>query len=159
VAGVLAAFRHEDMAGTYVRQGELLGYVLDDQKPIARFVVSQEDVDLLRRRLRGAQLRLSESLHEVHEVSRWSTPVAGVEELPSAALGLSAGGNIPTRPDDPQGVKTLQRVFLIDLELPANVRPAGFGGRAYARFDLGWEPLGWQGIRRLRQLFLGYFGV
>ncbi|MDO9482417.1 MAG: hypothetical protein U1E02_44115 [Hydrogenophaga sp.] len=159
VAGVLAAFRHEDMAGTYVRQGELLGYVLDDQKPIARFVVSQDDVDLLRRRLRGAQLRLSESLHEVHEVSRWSTPVAGVEELPSAALGLSAGGNIPTRPDDPQGVKTLQRVFLIDLELPANVRPAGFGGRAYARFDLGWEPLGWQGIRRLRQLFLGYFGV
>ena len=159
VAGVLAAFRHEDMAGTYVRQGELLGYVLDDQKPIARFVVSQDDVDLLRRRLRGAQLRLSESLHEVHEVSRWSTPVAGVEELPSAALGLSAGGNIPTRPDDPQGVKTLQRVFLIDLELPENVRPAGFGGRAYARFDLGWEPLGWQGLRRLRQLFLGYFGV
>lgn len=159
VPGVLAAFRPEDMSGTYLRQGELVGYVLDRQRLVARFVVPQDDIDLLRGRLKGAKLKLVDSMDETHMVTQWSSPVAGVDELPSAALGLAAGGSIPTRPDDPQGRKTLQRVFLVDLALPATAQPAGFGERAYARFDLGWEPLGWQGVRRLRQLFLGRFGV
>lgn len=159
VPGVLAAFRPEDMVGTYLRQGELVGYVLDHERLVARFAVPQDDIDLVRGRLKGAELKLADSMDQTHEVLRWSSPVAGVDELPSAALALSAGGAIPTRPDDPQGLKTLQRVFLVDLALPDTARPAGFGGRAYARLDLGWEPLGWQGVRRLRQLFLGRFGV
>ena len=33
------------------------------------------------------------------------------------------------------------------------------GGRAYLRFDHGWEPLGLQWYRRARQLFLSRFNV
>jgi putative peptide zinc metalloprotease protein len=88
----------------------------------------------------------------------------GVEELPTAALGLPGGGVIPTLPNDPDGVKTIGRVFMLDLGLPAETLltdglPAAFGERVHVRFDHGFEPIAWQGLRRLRQLFLGRFGV
>jgi putative peptide zinc metalloprotease protein len=51
-------------------------------------------------------------------------------------------------------VTTLNRVFQVDLELASPVANAGFGGRAYIRFDHEWEPLGSQLWRRARQLLL-----
>jgi len=45
-------------------------------------------------------------------------------------------------------------VFQFDLRLAAPVIQAGFGGRAYIRFDHEWEPLGVQMWRRVRQLLL-----
>ena len=83
----------------------------------------------------------------------------GGDELPTAALGLAGGGVIPTSPDDPNGVKTIGRVFLVDLYLPPDVLPSGFGQRVHVRFDLGYESLFLQGVRRLRQLFLSRFSV
>lgn len=159
VPGVLAAFKPKDMAAAYLKKGELVAYVLDPKALIARVAIPQDDIDLFRERYRGAELRLSDSIDQTHRVALVRQPVAGIEELPSAALGLSAGGTIPTRPNDPEGRKTLERVFLVDLDLSGVAAPAGFGERVYARFDLGWEPLAFQAARRLRQLFLGKFGV
>lgn len=158
-AGVLAAFRAADMTDVYLRKGELVGYVLDQRKLIARLAIAQDDIDLIRGRFRAASLRLSDSPEDVYPTRLVREPVAGIEELPSAALSLAAGGTIATRPDDPDHRKTLERVFLVDLALPDQARPSGFGERVFVRFDLGWEPLGWQAARRLRQLFLGRFGV
>jgi hypothetical protein len=33
------------------------------------------------------------------------------------------------------------------------------GGRAYIRFDLGWQPIGYQWYRNARQLFLSRLNV
>jgi putative peptide zinc metalloprotease protein len=57
-------------------------------------------------------------------------------------------------PRDTHGLTALNRVFLVDLELASPVPDAGFGGRAYVRFDHDWEPLGEQLWRRARQLLL-----
>ena len=38
---------------------------------------------------------------------------AGQDRLPSPALGFRAGGPIPVRPDDPNGVRAAERVFEI----------------------------------------------
>jgi putative peptide zinc metalloprotease protein len=62
-------------------------------------------------------------------------------------------------PDDPNGIKTAERVFLLDLELPADVPVTAVGARVHVRFGHGWEPLAWQGMRRLRQLLLSQFSV
>jgi putative peptide zinc metalloprotease protein len=51
-------------------------------------------------------------------------------------------------------VTALNRVFQFDLQLSKPVTQAGFGGRAYVRFDHEWEPLGLQLWRRARQLLL-----
>ena len=50
-------------------------------------------------------------------------------------------------------------MFLVDLALPAEVPATAFGERVHVRFGHGWEPLAWQGFRRLRQLLLSQFNV
>jgi len=63
-------------------------------------------------------------------------------------------------PADREGRKSVQRFFQVDVELPQSARStARVGGRAYVRFDHGWEPLGMQWYRRARQLFLARFNV
>jgi putative peptide zinc metalloprotease protein len=157
--GVLAAAKAQDLPGRRLKQGELIGYVLAKDALVARTVVTQDDIDLVRTRFAGAELRFADSIGHRAQVTLIRPPAGGVNELPSPALGLSAGGRIPTQPNDPDGVKTVERVFLLDLALPEDWPPAAFGERVYVRFDHGREPLAWQGLRRLRQLFLGRFGV
>jgi putative peptide zinc metalloprotease protein len=156
--GTLVVATAQDMPGHYYKQGELLGYVLQERELIVRAVVQQDDIDLVHTKLAGVGLRLASSLGD-----SWPTKVTrafpgGVDELPTAALGLNAGGTIATNPNDTNGVKTLQRVFVVDLALPAGTRPR-FGERVHVRFEHGNEPLGWQGLRRLRQVFLSHFDV
>jgi putative peptide zinc metalloprotease protein len=157
--GVLVAPRPQDMAGQYFKQGELLGYVLDRSQFIARVVVQQDDIDLVRTRLRGAELRLADAPAQAHRAAVIREMPGGVDELPSAALGPHGGGAIPVDPRDANGVKTLERVFVFDLQLPAEAAPKAFGERVHVRFDHGGEPLAAQGYRRVRQLFLSRFNV
>lgn len=156
--GRLMAATPQDMPGHYYKKGELLGYVLDRQALIVRVVVQQDDIDLVHERLTGVRLRLSDALDQVYDSHVVRSFPGGVEELPTAALGLNAGGSVPTQPNDPNGLKTLQRVFIVDLALPDGVTPM-FGERVHVRFGHGTECLAKQGWRRLRQVFLSHFNV
>ncbi|WP_148716729.1 efflux RND transporter periplasmic adaptor subunit [Chitinolyticbacter meiyuanensis] len=157
--GMLVAERASDIIGQTIKQGELVGYVLNRDALIARTTVSQDDIDLVRNRLRSVQLRLAQDLTTPLDAHVVRQMPGGVEELPSPALGLTAGGSIATDPNDPSGAKTLQRIFLMDLAFDEQHAQALFGSRVYCRLDLGLEPLGLQGLRRLRQLFLSHFDV
>lgn len=157
--GTLITASPQDMPGRYFKKGELLGYVLESNSLIARVVVPQDDIDLVRTRWKSAELRLAETLtHTLPAVLARQVPAA-VDELPTVALSLSGGGTIPTVPSDSTGMKTIERVFLVDLGLPDEVQSAAFGERVYVRFHHGFEPLALQGLRRLRQLFLSHFSV
>lgn len=157
--GTLVAANPRDMPGQYFKKGELVGYVLEANGLIARVVVPQDDIDLLRSRIRSAELRLAEYLPQAETVTLAREIPGAVEELPTAALGLSGGGTIPTQPGDSTGLKTIGRVFLVDLGLPPQMQATAFGERVHVRFDHGYEPLAFQGLRRLRQLFLSRFSV
>lgn len=157
--GKLIVAQAQDMPGRYFKKGELVGYVLEKDALIARVVVPQDDIDLVRTRWQSAELRLAEALTATHAASLARQAPGGVDELPTPALGIAGGGPIGTLPNDPDGVKTIERVFLVDLNLSAEALPSAFGERVHVRFNHGFEPLAWQGIRRLRQLFLSRFGV
>jgi putative peptide zinc metalloprotease protein len=157
--GVVMAESPGDMPGRYLKKGERVGYVLESGQLIARAVVTQDDIDLVRSRFRSAAIRYAELPGKVFPSRLARAVPGGVNELPTAALGMAGGGKVPTAPDDADGLRTLERVFLVDLDLPAETQPSAFGGRVHVRFDHGFEPLAWQGLRRVRQLFLGHFGV
>lgn len=156
--GRLVAATPQDMPGRYYKKGDLIGYVFDRQALIVRVVVQQDDIDLVHGRVTGVRLRLSDSLDQSYASRIVRSFPGGVEELPTAALGLNAGGTVPTLPSDTNGLKTLQRVFIVDLALPEGVSPA-FGERVHIRFEHGSECLAKQGWRRLRQVFLSHFSV
>ncbi|QNM95066.1 peptidase M50 [Chitinimonas koreensis] len=157
--GVLVAAQPQDMPGRYYKKGEQIGYVLRNDQLMVRAVVPQDDIYLVRTRWRAASLRPAGRAADAWPAEPLREISGGLDELPTAALGLAGGGAIATQPNDPNGVKTIERVFWVDLALPAGMPPPAFGERVHVRFEHGSEPLAWQGLRRLRQLFLTRFGV
>jgi len=159
IDGIFVLPGAEDLKGRYLPQGSLIAYVLKLDKPTVRVVVSQSDVDLIRKSNNGIEVRLSEQIHRtVGAVIKREVPGA-VEQLPSTVLGVAGGGEIAIDPRDAQGLKTLETLFQYDLELDQMLDRVTMGGRAYVRFDHGSQPLAFQWYRSLRQMFLRRFNV
>lgn len=158
-AGILSAPRDQDLGQQFFKKGELVAYILDRKQLIARTVVKQDDIDLVRTRLRSVEIRFADAIAQTHGSHVIRETAGGIDELPAAALGANGGGIIATDPKDQNGLKTLERIFLLDLSLPPDTPPSAFGERVYVRFTHQAEPIGNQWYRRLRQLFLSRFSV
>jgi putative peptide zinc metalloprotease protein len=154
--GVFALPAPEDLPGRYVRQGELIGYVIPEGRATARVIVPQDSIDLVRGNTRRVSAQLAERLGDtlparvVREVPRAS------DRLPSLALSQGGGGEVALDPNNPQAPKTLQTHFEFEVEL-LSVRPLGAGGRVYVRFDHPHETVAQQAWRLLQQVFLQHF--
>lgn len=157
--GTFVVPQAQDLLGQFVRQGAQLAYVLDLTTLTARVVVSQAEIDLVRHRTRGVEVRLAERLAEPVPAAIQREVPAATEKLPSMALGTQGGGHIAMDPFDAQNVKAVQRLFQFDLELPSSLGVVNIGGRVYVRFDHGWEPLVKRWYQQIRQLFLSRFHV
>ena len=132
---------------------------MDREQLIARVAVTQENIDLVRNRFKSVEIRFADAIPDEYTVKVLRETPSGLDELPTAALSQNGGGYIPVDPNDSNGLKTLERVFFVDLSLPGEAIPNTFGGRVYVRFDHLGEPLLSQFYRRLRQLFLSRFHV
>ena len=156
---VLAKAPAPDLPGRHVRQGELIGYVTPGHADVIRIVVPQDDIDLVRRKLRGVRYRIAALPGATYDGAGVREVPGGTRELPSEALALGNGGPLPIDPTDASRRKAINRVFLFDVSLPRELRQVPFGTRVHVRFQLGWEPIGWQIGRRLRQLLLSQFNA
>ncbi len=156
VAGRLVMPRQSDLPGMFSRQGENLGYVLEPEQLRVRAAVAQEDAHLVRNRTRQAEVRLAEMPGSAMPASLTQDEPAASHLLPSPALGDRGGGPYATDPGDKDGRRSLVPLFLIDLSLNGSTL-GRVGGRAWVRFDHGFEPLAMQGFRRASQLFLKHF--
>jgi len=160
VDGVFSIASPQDLPGRWHKQGEVLGYVLGADEPIVRVVVEQAVADLVGASTRAVSVRLSDEVGRVIGGHILRQVPAGRDEAPSRALLASGGGKLVADPRDPEGRKTLERVFQIDVGLDEPLgRPAAFGQRVHVRFDLAREPLAVQAWRSLRRLFLRHFDV
>ncbi len=157
--GTFVAPLAADMPGRFVKKGEVLAHVVDLATITVRTVVSQEDIDRIRHGTRQVHVRLAERLAEPFPVVLRRVVPGATERLPSPALGSQGGGQIAVDPTDQQGVRAIERFFHVDLEMPARSGLLNVGGRAYVRFDHGWEPLARQWYRKARQLFLARIHV
>lgn len=158
-AGTFGAVRPSgDMPGRYVKEGEVVGYVTPAAGAVARVVVPQSDIGLVRDRLARVWVRLADKRTDLASSVLRALPAAR-DDLPSGALSSSNGGAATSDPRDQKGVRTFERMFQFDVALPASadVAAAGFGSRVYVRFDYAWEPIGRTIYRRVRQGLLSRF--
>jgi putative peptide zinc metalloprotease protein len=155
--GVFVVDRPESLPGLFLRRGDLVGYVLDVERPTVRVAIPQSDIGLVRRQTRAVQVRLAERLDTVVPASIVRQVPAASNRLPGPALGPLGGGPFPVDPNDVNGTTTLEAIFEVRLRLPIAVDK--LGGRVYALFEHGREPLAQQWYRRFRQLFLRRFNV
>jgi putative peptide zinc metalloprotease protein len=148
-----------NLPGRFVKKGELLGYIVAEHRPTIRAVVSQANIGLVRERVTGVEVRLTEQPAESLKADIERIVPAADLNLPSAALGTAGGGVVPVDPTDPDGLRALESLFQLDLSLPDEVKDPHIGGRVYVRFDHGSMSLAMQWYRSLRQLLLRKFYV
>jgi putative peptide zinc metalloprotease protein len=158
-AGLFVLRRPDDLPGRFVRKGEVLGHLVDFGRIAVRTVIAQEDVRLVQERSGRVAVRLAEQLDQEHEARVARLLPGASRELPSRALGASAGGAIAEDPRSLAAPLALEASYQLELELLAPLSLVNAGGRAYLRFELGSEPLAQQWLRRLRQLFLARLHV
>jgi putative peptide zinc metalloprotease protein len=148
-----------DLPGRFVTKGQLVAYVVEPKELTARVAVGQDDIAQVRERTRSVEVMLAGWGASPLPAAILREVPGGSRQLPTAALGSAGGGLFAVDPRDNQGVTALARVFQLELGLPAEVRDPYLGARVYVRFDHGFEPVGLQIYRALRQLLLRHFDV
>jgi putative peptide zinc metalloprotease protein len=125
-----------------------------------RVIVAQGEVDLVRHNTQAVQLRLVSQPERALTGRIVREVPAGQDQLPSRAFSTQGGGAVVADPRDRDGMRSLQRSFQFDIELPATEKrgaPALFGSRVFVRFEHAAAPLAAQWYRSLRQIFLSRF--
>ncbi|MDJ0739525.1 MAG: biotin/lipoyl-binding protein [Gammaproteobacteria bacterium] len=143
-----------DLSGKLVRQGEVIGYVLQPRQHRVRAVVDQAAIGLLRSTSTAAEVMLADRLGQPVGASILREVPAGSRDLPSVALGAAGGGDIAVDMSDSEGRTAAEGVFQVELALATQVPVAGIGERVYVRLLHGRESLWRQWSRSVRQLLL-----
>ena len=147
----------DDLPGRYVKQGEILGYVIPAGAPRVRVVVDQPDANAIHDHTVGIRVKLPFDPSQTWMAHVVRAVPAASRELPSAALGREAGGTVATDPRDQTGRKALASYFEYELALPEDFPFRLIGSRASVRFEHPPEPLAYTLWRATRHLFLSYF--
>jgi putative peptide zinc metalloprotease protein len=155
----------ERLRGAHVKRGDAIGLVASTDRILVRAVADQSlgpriepeigaggAVEI---RLRGRPDLI------VHGRVRDVLP-AGLQRLPSAALGYAAGGLTPVAADDESGMTSAEPFFEVRIDVDEATGRAGAlcsGQRVVVRFEMPARPLAVQWIRSLRQLLQRRFEI
>jgi putative peptide zinc metalloprotease protein len=147
----------DNLPGQYVKQGQVLGYVIPAAAPRVRVIIDQTDADFIRSQTRGIAVKLPFAPGPTWAARVVRAVPAALNELPSAALGREGGGAVATDPRDQTGRKALVSHFEYELALPDQFPYRFIGSRASVRFEHPAEPLFYRMWRGVRRLFLAFF--
>jgi putative peptide zinc metalloprotease protein len=133
--------------------------VTDNAATTVRVVVPQSEGGLVARRTRSVEIRPADRIGKPIAARITREVPAATDELPSMTLSLQGGGKIGLDPNKPGDGKSVEKLFVLDLELPEGEQATYFGGRVYVRFEHEPEPLAQQWFREVRRAFLKKFNV
>lgn len=149
----------DDIEGRFVRQGELLGYIMDQQPPTIRVAIKQDNIGQLQQHIQDIKVKLASDLSTEYSAEILRQAPEATNNLPSAALSIRGGGKFILDPAYQDSLQSLQKTFQVDLKFNPQQQVALIGTRAYVRFNHGGEPLAKQWYRQIRQVFLRQFNV
>jgi putative peptide zinc metalloprotease protein len=157
--GVLLLPRQADLPGSFIRRGEVLGYLADFHAPIVRVVVPEDAIDQVRNNTRSVEMRSAVRLSGTVPAQVLREVPSLSDTLPTAALSAQGGGPFTLDPQAPEELRALERVFNIEVA-PATEWPVSrLGMRVHVKFRHGWEPLGFRLFRATRRVFLKQLNV
>lgn len=158
-SGELVLLDADDLPGRFVRKGDLLGYIIDEELPTVRMAVTQDHIGQLRQRVVDIKVRFASEPGRDFDARILRQSPEATNRLPSAALATTGGGPFIVAADSKKSLETIEKVFLVDLEPDFQGREIPIGTRAHVRVSHGSETLASQWYRRLRQVFLRQFNV
>jgi putative peptide zinc metalloprotease protein len=153
--GVWVAPGIEDYVGRWLPRGSDLGLLANPAAFEFAATVMEEDVNaLFAKKISGANVRLYGDAGSKLPVAHWRVIPGGQQILPSAALGWSAGGEVPVAMDEnSQGSKSAEPFFEVLGDLDSQNGVALLDGRSgKISFKLEPQPLLPRWTRSLWQL-------
>jgi len=157
IDGTLFGTNSDRLDGRLVRKGETIAVVQPDHGWLVRAIVRQYDIELVRDSVTRVRIKLVSDPADAHEARVVREVPAAGQHLPSRALTVAGGGQLPVAANDEGEVRSAERSFEVELEFLEALKAPMFGVRALVRFDHRPEPLAVQAYRRLRQLLLSHF--
>ncbi len=156
--GTLSLPQEKDLAGRYFSRGSVMAELISPEKMTIRLVLSQQDIDLLRDPRTKFHVRIAENRRKTLSARLVAQQPSAIQQLPSAIFSTQLGGPFMTDPTSKDGLRTLESVFIVDIEVPGHPL-ARIGSRAWVHIDHPPTPLAVQWWRSLQQLFLRNFGA
>jgi putative peptide zinc metalloprotease protein len=158
--GTFLVPRQDTIVGSFVKQGDTIGYVMSATEPVVRAVVPESEIDLVRSRAKGVAVRLDGAImRPVDGATVTRQFPAATRKLPSHALSSNNGGPLTLDPSDKDENTALQPFFTVDIAVPSDLVRDHWGERVWIRFDHGATPMLERWWRQARQVFLGRFHV
>jgi putative peptide zinc metalloprotease protein len=154
-AGTWSARLLHERLGNWVPRGQLLGELANPGRLHFSAVVSQEQANaLFAQPLVGAELRLAGQAGQTLLPRDLVLVPYQRDRLVSPSLGWQAGGTVPVRPDDPEGLRAIDSFYELQAQLDAgDARVTALHGMTgWLRVPLPPSSLLEQGVRAIRQL-------
>ncbi|MBI9016209.1 MAG: efflux RND transporter periplasmic adaptor subunit [Phycisphaerae bacterium] len=143
----------ENAKGAFLQKGQQGGIVVGLEEFFVRAIAGQNlAARLIENEQKEVEFRVKGMPEVTYEGQIDKIQSAGQEDLPSRALGYTAGGAVATNLQDPRGVRALEKYF----EVRVSVKDDGklmCGQRVIVRIELEDTPLAVQWGHSLRQLF------
>lgn len=158
IAGIWSSPRSRELVGTWSPRGTEVGRVIDPAEFIFLSAVPQkESGNLFNGQIVKSEVRLEGQADRSLKVVEQTVVPGGQEELPTAALGWLAGGQIQLKQGDQTGTKAAENFYLVRSRLTSDNKDVTLlpSLTGQIRFSLPPEPLKDQWMRMARQLFQG----
>jgi len=156
--GILSVRNPADLPGSFLKRGDLIGYVIKNKNISVRGMIPESDIELIRERTTSIHALQTSNLSTVLTPVSWSVFPAATKEPVSEILTEAAGGSIIMDPSSTDTPRSLRRYFVIALEF--EYFPSTYvEERIYIQFEHPPEAIIYRLYRLIRRTFLEYFDV
>lgn len=152
-SGRFRVLTNHQLPGSFVKEGDTLGLLLNGQAPVIRVALDQETVNHVRRDTRSIKVQFASELGRSLKGELAREVPGGTFELPSPILGAAGGGSFAVQGKE-NNTRTLERVFILDIAFPQTQGETFFGQRVFVSFIHQPRPLGARLYARLQQLLV-----
>jgi putative peptide zinc metalloprotease protein len=158
--GIFIVPNASDLTNSYIKRGQLLGFVMPSGEITVRAAVPESDFDSVQTQTKSVAARLDDASQNI----TYGLPIARVvpqatHQLPSPALSQQNNGPFAIDPTAKSPDTSLLPFFELDVVLPMRSEDNHWGERSWVRFDHGGTPIAQRLYRSLRQVFLKRFNA
>lgn len=157
VAGKVVIPSLTDIDGKFFTRGQPVAVIWNGDRVIVRTLVPLWQIDLIRGLTRSVDVKPTYDLASTLPAGILRIVPSATDRLASPVLSIDGGGPFATTRDAEGGMRLSEAMFQVDVAVEGGISQDFLNGRAYVRFDLGWEPIGLQIYRKTRLVFLRYF--
>jgi len=141
----------------FIRQGDVVGDIINREDLVIRALVSQARIGLLESYNTSAEFMLAGDMQTSYESKIIRQTPQATNHIPSQVLSFEGGGVLLTDSSATDEKKLLTPMFQIDLSLPKTLKIDKIGSRVYIRLNHGELTLYEQLSLYFNQLFLKHF--